>query len=61
MRCRVVRVPTTRPSRTPASPRVAHSGQQHLDGQLPMVLARVPADVYAREHDIRPVDVATVK
>lgn len=51
--CRIVRVP--------ASPPVAHSGQQHFDDQIPVALARVSADVRAREHDIRPVDVVTVK
>lgn len=50
--CRVVRA---------GQPPVAHSGQQHFDGQIPAAFARVSADVPGREHDSRPVDVVAVK
>jgi hypothetical protein len=50
--CRVVRA---------GQPPVAHSGQQRFDGQIPVALARVSADVPGREHDIRPVDVVPVR
>jgi hypothetical protein len=42
-------------------PPVAHSGQQHFDGQIPVALARVSASLVAREEGIRPVDVVTVR
>ena len=49
------------PSRAAGQPPVAHSGQQHFDGQIPAAFARVSADVPGREHDRRPVDVVAVK
>jgi hypothetical protein len=46
--------------RLSADPPVAHSGQQHFDGQIPVALAECRRLV-AREEGIRPVDVVMVR